>query len=1504
MLEIRLLGQFSVQFSGTPIVIPSRPAQSLLAYLALNAGVSHRREKLAGLLWPDSTEKNARGYLRMALWRLRKSFEEASASWADYLGIDDIAVSFEPAGDFWLDADAILQHREPVVWSIEELTDVVSAYRGELLPGFYDEWTVLERERLQGAFDHKMKLLLDRLLADGRWDEVLAQSERWIALGHVPEPAFRALMMAHAATGDSAGATAAFNRYATVLQRELGVEPSEEMKTLREQLARGKRPAEWFTLPGKEEGPITDRPPAPGAPPFKGLHFFDVNDSHLFFGREMLTARLAGHLLERHFLAVVVGASGSGKSSIVRAGLIPALQRGESLVDGTKPPAESQDWLVHIITPTAHPLEALAASLCRETESVTAAATLQDDLAKDTRSLHLFAKRLTEERQAPRLLLVVDQFEELFTHCDDRVERTSFIDNLMTAVSPKLDGPTTVVITLRADFYAHCAEHAELREALARNQEYIGPMNSQELRRAIEEPARKGGWDFQPGLVDLLLRDVRGEPGALPLLSHALLETWNRRSGRTLTLKGYAQAGGVRGAIAKTAETVFNQQLAEPQQAITRGIFIRLTDLGEETQDTRRRAALVELNPAGRDPGEVEMVLNQLANARLITISEEWAEVAHEALIREWPRLREWLAEDREGLLIHRHLTLAAQEWEAMERDPGELYRGSRLAQAAEWAEGHASEMNPLERNFLQASSDLAKQKEAEREVRRQSELETAQQLAETERKRAADRARSIQRLRWLAIGLGLVLAIALISAGFAIQQRSQAEREANQSQSRELAAAAVNNLAVDPELSILLALEALSLDRTVEAENALHQAVQTSRLLQTQPMFELNSFIWTAMYSSDESKLVVYGANSVDITRATPSVQIWDAVTGEHLYDLDEPLAADFLLGNEQLVTFDLRETPLKFTFRNLASGEERSLATLDLSSANIARDNLEWVNLSPDGTQVALALEDGQLGVWDLATGEAIFQTDYGYQDAITGTYSCVGRGGNFVTSDIGLLPVEYVTFSPDGALVAAGGCDGTAKVWNIESGEEILTLSGHGEGWPVADIEFSSDDKWLATGCWDGTAKLWDAETGRELATFAGHTSEVFSIDLNSTATMLATGGADGVAKVWDVDSGQELVSLAGHDDSVFFVGFDGPGNRLITGGREGAVRMWDVTPAGLGEELVIDHGIIHGSFNLDPDKGQLLVDGAGQAATVWDLRTGSLVCRTAGASDHSCPVLLSPDGTYTLTKNDQGHYLLRPAGSETALQTVITYTLVAFSADSTRLATVDESGQVYLFDLDTLFGGPTELESLGPEQASLSFSTEEGKEVYDLAYGPDGSYLATAGVQGAKLWDAGTGQRVHHFMGGERNVWGVSFSPDGKRLVTVGPELIVRIWDVDTRESTQTFTGFADYLNDVNYSQDGTRIATAGWDGTARIWDAETGEELLTLDGHTSVVRDVVFSPDGTRLYTISDDGTSRVYLLDLDEFMQIAQQRVTRTLTETECRTFLHLSDCPTSAQNQ
>lgn len=459
---------------------------------------------------------------------------------------------------------------------------------------------------------------------------------------------------------------------------------------------------------------LENLPPEPGDAPFQGLQYFDEKDANRFFGREALVSKIVGRLAASRFLTVI-GASGSGKSSVVRAGVIPALRRGERLADGSLPPTDSGQWDIRILTPSAHPLDALAASLTRDAESVSALTALRSDLSQDPHSLSLVARRVLAQENKKHLLLVIDQFEEVFTQCHNDDERRGFIDNLLHAIDPANPQPITILLTLRADFYTQLAFQDHLRELVSQNQEFIGAMSRDELTRAILQPAALGNWKVQEGLVEVILDDLGSEPGALPLLSHALLETWKRRRGRVLTVSGYTAAGGVRGAIAQTAETVFRQRLSSEQQPIARMIFIKLAEMGEDSLDTRRRAAFSELITRATDTSTIDAVLSILTDARLVTTGTlepgdtRIVEVAHEALIREWPTLRDWLNQNREGLILHRQLTEDTNDWLKLRRDSGALYRGVRLKQTLEWVTNNADLISLAEQEFLDASQKTAR---------------------------------------------------------------------------------------------------------------------------------------------------------------------------------------------------------------------------------------------------------------------------------------------------------------------------------------------------------------------------------------------------------------------------------------------------------------------------------------------------------------------------------------------------------------------------------------------------------------------------------------------------------------------------------------------------------------------------------------------------------------------------------------------------------------------------
>ena len=447
-----------------------------------------------------------------------------------------------------------------------------------------------------------------------------------------------------------------------------------------------------------------DVPPAPGEQPYKGLTYFTEADADNFFGREKLSDKIVKDLRETNFLAVI-GASGCGKSSLLQAGVVPRLRK--------------QNWLIRIMTPTARPLQRLANALTAENSPLTAANEIEAQLAADRDTLHLATNRLAGQANAVHLLLVVDQFEELFTQCRDASQRKAFVDNLLTANDE--EGALSILIGLRADFYGRTAQYDGLRMLVSQQQELIGPMRQEDLVRVIAEPAKRGSWQLVAGLVEQILEDTADEPGYLPLLSHALLETWELRRGTVMTLGGYRAAGGVEGAIARTAEDTL-QALDADQIPVVRHIFLSLTELGEGAEDTRRIAAAQELRSIVADDALIDKVVEDLVQARLIIVDDDQVQVAHEALIRRWPRLQSWIDEDRERLSFFRRLTRAAQEWEDNDRQADYLFHGSQLAQAmTRRSEYETWKLSSEQTLFIETSLEVAAQKAVEEEKREET---------------------------------------------------------------------------------------------------------------------------------------------------------------------------------------------------------------------------------------------------------------------------------------------------------------------------------------------------------------------------------------------------------------------------------------------------------------------------------------------------------------------------------------------------------------------------------------------------------------------------------------------------------------------------------------------------------------------------------------------------------------------------------------------------------------
>jgi len=1192
--------------------------------------------------------------------------------------------------------------------------------------------------------------------------------------------------------------------------------------------------AEWI------QADLGEMPPADIPCPYKGLAAFEPEDAEVFFGREELVADLTAQLAGTQFLGVV-GPSGSGKSSVVRAGLLPAVWKG-ALPD-------SEHWQTVVLTPGHHPLNELAVRISLLNGFTPGA--LLSDLEADHRGLDLVVRRVLagDENDRSQLLLVVDQFEEIFALCGDEAERRRFIEALLYAVEAE-DSRTVVVPTIRADFYGHCADYARLASRL-RDNVLVGPLDEDELRQVIERPAELVGLALEPGLVETILDDVADEPGALPLLSHALLETWQRRRGRTLTLAGYAESGGVSGAIAQTADTVY-VGFSPEQQAIVRNILLRLTEFGEEgTQDTRRRAAPGELARSAEEAPAVEGVLKTLADARLITTGEETVEVAHEALIREWPTLRTWLDEDREGLRTHRHLTEAAMEWERLERESGELYRGARLVTANEWAGEHVDELNPMEAEFLEASQESAQREEKERQQRR----------------------------RRIMVGLGGGLVVAVVLALLAGQQWRRAkveEQKAQQQAAILLAAQAEAELEVGyGDRAVLLALEALErYPYTPQAEHALGQAVSYNRALQEYTGH--TGAVTSAAWSPDGTRIAT---SSTDNT-----VHLWDASTGEELRVINLPegitgniydygLAVKWSPDGEHLLTVSGDRFLLGSQDHDLmlwevpppGEGEADTTPVLTIEIANEAE---------PEEGEGAVTT----FGV-HYATGAA---ADFAPQ---SGRLATVGGDDTAIVWDADLQEQELVLrghendvnavdWSPDEAHLATASEDGTARIWNAQSGELVMVLEGH-EG-AVNSVAWSPDGAQLATAGDDGTVRFWDGgpddgggTTAEPLGALEPQAGVVSSLAWSHDGSRLATGTDDGRIRIWSITQGNpasdaaatgELIAeLGGHSDFVAHVAWSPIDDRGVSAAADGVARVWNGAPS-TAEQALPYIGVQDLAWSSDGRYLALPVafgDPFPGTVAIWDVAAGQAVThKLVTEYDYAWfEADYSPDDRLLQIRGISSwpegipdaatlHVVDVRTGQEIkSFSTTDGSWLRAngWSPDGTQVAGGTSEGVLYLWDFRT---------------GKLLNTLEPGSFINALEWSPDGNKIATAGDK-ARVWDAVTGETLlvlAHDAPAE--VISAVWSPDGARLLTTGgsddvgaEDTSVRVWDASTGEELLVIRGHTGQVTLGTWSPDGRRIVSTSSDSTTRVWDAETGDELLTLSTPTVYAPFARWSPGG-------------------------------------------------------
>ncbi len=1198
-----------------------------------------------------------------------------------------------------------------------------------------------------------------------------------------------------------------------------------------------------------KDGKELSEPQGPECP-YLALRYFEEKDSYLYFGRDEHVKELLSKLELNRFVAVL-GSSGCGKSSLVRAGLLPELKSGMI-------PSAGHRWKVIEFKPGSSPMQELGSAFERGLGITNAT----EIIAEGPLGIARAVEAASLEADA-NVLLIADQFEEIFSYLREeqaagrgseaREQAQALVRRLLDAAAePNLR--IYVLMVMRSDYLGDCAQFPDLPERMNASLYLVPRLRRDQLQRAIEGPV---GRDIELAVVQRLLGEVGADSDQLPRLEHLLSRMWLAAGGKRITFAHYTAAGGWKNALEQHLNQIYDglyEGLAPAQQKACRLVFQRISEIdrGRAVRRWATRAQLTAL--CGAEAEDVVRRFHREGFLRLSGLNQDTVDVIHESVFRGWPRLVEWMEEENRNVGRLRELVRVAHEagWQpgttAPEKNAVQGIAGLTLRNLVNW------------RNEFHPTGVWASRYLDAREFETALDFLNWSEAQEVKREEAA----RVARLRtWISLAALLVVALAAATWGFFFQ-RSETTREERVTKSLDLAADSLGQHDTDPERSVLLAMQAVNqtaafgLQPIPFATTALHSAILSSQVRMTlDGQRGHTDKVESVAYSPDGKRLAT---GSDDKT-----AKIWDAGTGKLLMTL---------LGH----TDKVESVAFSPDGKRLATGSDDKTAKIwdartgkELMTLREHTDKVEWVAFSPDGKRLATASDDQTAKIWDLETGKVVVTLGEPTE-----------KPGPKAT-------VESVAFSPDGKRLASGSDDKTAKIWDAETGKLLMTLRGHED--KVETVAFTPDGKRLATGSDDETAKIWDAQTGNLLITLKGHEAQIEAVAFSPDGRRLATASLDNTARIWDAETGGEpLMILRGYKDKFEDIAFSPDGKRLATASDNKTAKIWDTEPEGT-EVVTVRESSWVTSVAFSPDGGRLATGSNDNTAKIWDAETGKRLMILSGHENWVTSVAFSPDGKRLATGSNDNTAKIWDAETGKELMTLSGHndwvTSVAFSPDGTRLATASRDATAKIWDART-----------GKLLKTLS---GHGARVRSVTFSPDGKRLAIgtgSDDKTAKIWDAGTGQELMTLRGHQGEVYSVAFSPDGKRLATASSDGTAKVWDAETGEELKTLRGHDTTVYSVAFSPDGMRLATGSWDDTAKLWDAQTGKELTTLHGHQGEVRSVAFSPNGKRLATASADATVQVYDVDVHDLLTLARSRVTRDLTPDECEQYFGSSTCP------